>query len=496
MRHIQHIILLFVFISSFDSLLISQISFEISYSTGRNDQARAITQTADSGYVVVGSTVNYNGNTDVYLMKVDQYGTFLWAKRFGGSGVDWGQDIVETTDSGFAIVGFGQQAGNYDMLFIRTDKSGNLLYSKFIGETDWDFGYGLKQTSDKGFILAGESFTSGVSKGYLVKLDSTGTTTWKKTYGGSVKNKFEDVIITAGGGFVMVGETESFGNGKQAYAVRTSSTGGLIWEKNYGNPGIDFAKSVTEIATGEYIITGGTNTPPNSDIDNWAMKINATGNPVQSHTVLDYTSTTPIVENDDWNEVVITFKDSLVFAGKRSFDQAEPGNIYIYRYTHDLVSGNLGGFQKFISAQEEIAYDAKMTKDDGIIFACTGASLDTSASSIYLIKMDSTLQYPHPFYNSLSFQNDYTRLEETPSHTKVVSIYPNPVQNKALIELHGYSNKPVTITVVDTYGKMLYSDVTKKELYEINFSSFKGGIYFVRISTQENVITKKIIVAK
>ncbi|MGB1041621.1 MAG: hypothetical protein ACPGVD_12160, partial [Flavobacteriales bacterium] len=110
--------LLIVLISN---LGFSQIQFEISYSTGRNDQARAIVQTFDDGYAVIGSTENYDGNTDVYLMKVDVNGSFLWAKRYGGYGMDGGEDIIQTPDSGFAIVGYGQPNNNYDVFFIRTD---------------------------------------------------------------------------------------------------------------------------------------------------------------------------------------------------------------------------------------------------------------------------------------------------------------------------------------------------------------------------------------
>ena len=119
-KKILHIVIFMLF----SSLGWSQVNFEISYSTGRNDQARAIVQTFDEGYAVIGSTENYDGNTDVYLMKVDVNGNFIWAKRYGGRGMDGGQDIIQTADSGFAIVGYGQKSSNYDVFFIRTDKSG------------------------------------------------------------------------------------------------------------------------------------------------------------------------------------------------------------------------------------------------------------------------------------------------------------------------------------------------------------------------------------
>lgn len=105
--------------------IFSQQTFEFAYSTGRNDQARAITQCADNGYAVIGSTVNYDSNTDMYLMKTDVNGSFLWAKRIGGLGLDGGEDIIELSDSGLGIVGYTQNEGSYDMYFVRTDKFGD-----------------------------------------------------------------------------------------------------------------------------------------------------------------------------------------------------------------------------------------------------------------------------------------------------------------------------------------------------------------------------------
>lgn len=497
----KKIIFLVAFFQIIGTCCLAQIKFEISYSSGRHDQARAITQTLDSGYAVVGSTVSYEGNTDVYLMKTDQFGTFLWAKRYGELGMEWGLDIVETTDSGLAILGYGHNNGVYDLLFIKTDKNGDSIYTKFIGEADWDFGYALKQTPDKGFILVGETYKTGTSKAYLVKLDSNGNTKWKKTFGTTLKSKFEDIIIARNGDFIMAGETQSFGNGKQVYLVRTDSLGNLIWEKNYGNPGTDFAKSITQINSGDFVFAGGTNTPPYTDLDNWAGKIDSMGNMIQSAPIIDYTPAGTTVQNDDWNETVLEFNDSLFFAGNRSYDNSEPGNIYIYyRYTNNIGTYiSQGDFQKFISPDKETAYDSKKTSDGGVIFACTAENMDktgvSSESSIYLIKMDSTMTYPHPFYNSISYQRDFTSISEKKT-TIDFSIYPNPANNYFNISLDKYINEPITITIFDSFGKLILDEITSETKYQLDVSQYNSGIYFVRVNSKDVVTTKRLVISK
>lgn len=477
---------------SFFSL--SQDKFEYAYSTGRNDQARAVVQSYDSGYVVIGNTENYDGNTDVYLMKTDSRGNFLWAKRFGSFGNDGGEDIIQLADSGFAIVGYTFQNGSYEMLFVRTDKNGNELFSKYFGGTDWEFGYSIQPTSDNGFLLAGESYKNGNNDGYLVKLNTAGDSIWTKKIGGNGNDKFEDVIVASNGDYILAGETTSFGNNEQAYVVRTDTSGNIIWQNNFGNPGIDFAKSILEISTGDIVFAGGTNTVPFPDIDNWGAKISSTGVFIENHIVFDYEPTPPIDQNDDWNQFVIAQKDSVIFGGKRSYQNIEKGNIYLYRYSQTIdFAGYLADFQKFMTTNQEMAYDAKITLDQGVIIACTGEGIDSSPSSIYLIKMDSTLAWPHPFFNSIMFQNDYTSLVE--KEKLEVTIYPNPTQTFVTISLNN-EVKNFNIRVVGINGKVVSENFVNSYTYQIDFSPLPSGIYFLQIETETKNITKKIVVSR
>lgn len=486
---------LFLLFSLSLGTLFGQQSFEFAYSTGRNDQARAVTQCKDKGYAVIGSTVNYSSSTDLYLMKTDQNGIFEWAKRMGGLGLDGGEDIIQLSDSGFGIVGYSQSNGNYDLFFVRTDKQGDTLFTKLIGGSDWDFGYSLQSTSDKGFILAGSSAVNGKSKAYLVKLDSLGNMLWKKTFGGSQESVFEDLIILASGDYLMAGYSTSFGNAKQAYLVKTDTNGNLIWQANYGNPGEDFAKSVTELNTGELVFSGATNTIPYPDLDGWAVKVSSTGTLIQQEIVYDYTATTPVVQNDDWNQFVITHNDSLVIGGTRSYESSEEGNVFLYRYSQNISfpSGFVSDFQKFVSRGKDIAYDAKVTSDNGLIIACTGEFFDTSQASIYLIKLDSTLDWPLPFFNSISFQNDYTTVAER-EKADHFEIFPNPASD--YFKLLFTENKGESIlTVFTKEGKIVYNEKINNRA-RINTDFWESGIYVVRLQTEEGIFSKKIVITR
>lgn len=63
-------------------------------------------------------------------------------------------------------------------------------------------------------------------------------------------------------------------------------------------------------------------------------------------------------------------------------------------------------------------------------------------------------------------------------------IYPNPIQTKLFIK--SYDDIAKFIFVYDSFGKLVYKHISEKYITDIDFSHYKSGIYFVRITNNKN----------
>jgi hypothetical protein len=302
------------------------------YGGGDSDQGRSVQQTTDGGYIIAGfiEDANYVGN--LYLIKTDADGDTLWTWRYEGDDYAYVYSVRQTTDGGYILTGkTGPLLEDYDAWLVKTDADGDTLWTRRYGGGDHQEAYAVWQTTDGGYVVTGETGTCPDFDVYLWKTDADGNTTWSRTYGGSDYDRGYSLQQTTDGGYIIAGTTESFGAGYQdIYLVKTDADGDTLWTRVYGKSQEDYAYSVRQATDGGYVIVGYTQS--GRDLNIWLLKTDVDGDTIWTRTYggTGIESAYSVQQSTDGGYVVAGYTDSFgagyndVYLLKVAGDQVEP----------------------------------------------------------------------------------------------------------------------------------------------------------------------------
>ncbi|WP_296381923.1 hypothetical protein [Winogradskyella sp.] len=299
------------------------------YGGTKNDSGQSVVATLDGGYTVLGYTQSNDGDItdkqddsfDYWLLKFNSENELQWQKTYGGSADERGNDIIQTSDGGYAILGFSfsndgdvtNNAGLQDYWLAKLDANGNISWQKSFGYQGTDSGISVIQTNDQGYLISGIlDVTASGGEGntsrnnnrhaggdyWALKLNASGDIEWSKYFGGNFTDTPENVIQVEDNGFIIVGGSDSNDTDISSnigtydfWVIRISATGSLVWEKSFGGDQIDEARAIVKSNDGNYIIAGDTRSNDN-DISNnigaadlWLIKISPNGDLLWEKTI-------------------------------------------------------------------------------------------------------------------------------------------------------------------------------------------------------------------
>jgi hypothetical protein len=278
------------------------------------DEASAIIEVSDGGYLLAGYTESFGtGQSDVWLIKTDSNGVHQWDQTYGGTDEDQAFAIIEVSDGGYLLVGrtesFG--AGQSDVWLVKTDSYGVHQWNHTYGGTGIDLAFAVIELSAGGYLLAGrtESFGAGSADMWLIKTDSNGVHQWDQTYGGTRYDSARVVIEVPAGGYLLTGSTDSFGAGKfDMWLVKTDNNGVHQWNQTYGGTDMDEASAIIEVSAGGYLLAGRTNSFGAGNFDMWLVKTDNNG-------VHQWNQTYGGTEWDSVNDLIEDFNGDYLFVG-------------------------------------------------------------------------------------------------------------------------------------------------------------------------------------
>jgi hypothetical protein len=356
------------------------------YGGTENDGALSLVQTSDGGYAMAGYTRSFGaGENDFWLIKTDESGNMQWNQTYGGAGSDIAICLIETSDGGYALVGYTDSfgAGSDDFWFVKTDETGNMQWNRTYGGTKGDYAFSLVETSDGGYTIAGytRSFGAGRDDFWLIKVDSSGNVEWNQTYGGWDDDGVIFLLQTSDGGYALAGMTESFGYGSDRddfWLVKTDSSGNMEWNQTYGGTIREYGFCLVQTSDGGYAMAGCTCSFGAGSHDSWLVKTDAFGNMEWNQTYggIDADGTTSLIQTEDGGYVLAGSTKSF---GAGDFDS------WLIKTDG---AGNMQWNRTYGGVGTDIASSLVETSDGGYAIAGYTYSVDAVNSDLWLIKTD------------------------------------------------------------------------------------------------------------
>jgi hypothetical protein len=353
-----------------------------------HDYAYSVLQTVDEGYIIVGYT-DTNSTGDIWLIKTDENGNEQWNQTFNGiGGMDYGKDIMQTSDGGYIISGVITSMPGppfYDMIdgwLIKTDENGNEQWNQTFGGSDSEHFYSVQQTDDGGYILTGDtrSFGAGKNNLWLLKTDDKGNEQWNKTFGESHSGCGREIQITSDGGYIITGEIWSYGEGRSdVWLLKVDKNGNMQWNKTFGGSRNDKGYSLKITNNNGFILAGCTGSTFEHDYDLWLIKTDESGNEEWNQTFGG--------ENDDGGDSVeLTIDGGYIITGYTESFGAGEKDVWLIKTDENGIKS----WSKTFGGEDyDEAHSVLQTSDEGFILTGITNSYGVGFDDIWLIKVES-----------------------------------------------------------------------------------------------------------
>lgn len=425
------------------------------------------------------------GGADIFVLKLDAFGKFVWAKSFGDSDVDEAKSIkidrsgnIYFTGTFQGIVDFNPDSigtfylsstDTFGIFISKLDANGNFKWAKNIGSKKMDYEFSIAFDSMDNIYTSG-SFqgtvdlnpgsgtfnisSSGSNDVFISKFDSSGKFIWAKTFGGTLTDRAFSIVTNKIGEVFTIGTfkgTVDFDPGpgtskltsngaEDIFIIKLSSSGNFVWVKQIGGNLEDGGTSILKDAIGNIYIAGFFNDKVDFDPDLGVSYL---------------TSTT---------------------------------------YSNRFIS-KLDEFGKFVWAENL-----------GSIWFSTGQSIVVDASSnifctgIFSGKTDFD---PNPTKNfdltALGIEDIFfLKLSKGTDGIKVIdknqiSLYPNP--NNGILNLEIYqSTNDGHFEIYNCLGVLIYKMRFLYTLNTIDLTNYSKGLYYIKIIFDDKIVAiEKII---
>ena len=469
--------------------------------------------------------------TDIFVVKYDSLGNVIWARSAGGSDNDYATSISIDPWGNIYVAGFfysptiafgattltNDSANTSDMYVVKYDQAGTVLWAKKAGGTMDDRINAIKADGAGNVIVTG-SFQSKylifgtdtvknpletTDEVFVIKYDSTGSFTWATgtgpygdDYGYAVTTDATNNIYVAGkfisptinfGNGVVVSNTTGGGSNDDLFLVKYNAAGLAQWADHATGASDDAATALGIDAHSNIYVAGKFASP--TLIFNATSLTNAGGYDIF---VAKYSSSGHLVwaksnggtSNDYVNSISIDDSSNVVIAGNYASSIINFG-------PSTLINDSVGTSDIFIARYDSLG-NAQWAKTTGGPKANANGVATDGSGNIYLAGdfSDSSFYFgTNLLLNAINSNTTDMFLAKYSLTTTIavninlpenkIALYPNPASGVINVVLNGGGYN--SISVYDCFGRMVYKNqlTGNEKTTKINTYGLNDGVYFL-----------------
>ena len=460
------------------------------YGGDKLDGAYGITKGIRSNrYYIAGksrseSSTNYHSpstNGDAWMIAIDDAGTMLWERCYGGYSGDAFGAVVQINDSnvvyGIGITGSDIDEGDVTGVYVDGNEegwickinanTGMLIKAKAYGGTGRELLFRAIPRSNT-FIAMGwtaskdhdvwnyyGTYSPGggaIPNGWLLNIDTSLNIVWQKSIGSSGRGKIIEIVNTSDGGFAVLGSTLNqtgdtsmfnFSVGtmpnstipkREAFIIKYDSLNNQQWQQHYSAPldKIEVNKGFAQMTDGGYVFS--------SNVNKW-----------NGFVMWPYNHGTVIFKTDSAGNLI----------SKGRYGNGSGGYI---------TSSNL-----FSTYNNKLVFIGYTAAGPGI--TCSNLSTFNGSGFWHVFQIGHDL-------GIRQIQKEYSP----------ITVYPNPGNDVFQLKNEDFI-KIKSIAIYNSTGQLIKSMVVDKQAdnQSFNLSSCPVGLYFIEVNTDNQRYVKKII---
>lgn len=243
------------------------------------DGAAAITEGVYNEWLVAGSAHSPAGlgevrksfgQSDGWMLKVDNQGEIRYSTSLGADKADWIQSAHTCENGDFLMAGYTNSqsldkgpASSYGNGWVmRLNPKGEVLWSRVLHcERGGHFTKVLEMPDGRIALVGQKANKDGLSQGWLLKLSPDGATVQEKIFTNKGMHTCTDIALCQEGGLLIggtsIGDTGPLAKGKHDFWLyRIDNQGDVVWKNTYGGPDFEVCVAVIEASPGLYYALG------------------------------------------------------------------------------------------------------------------------------------------------------------------------------------------------------------------------------------------------